>query len=61
VGFPQTDGAPLRPLAVPLISHDTCFCVWSMAYKVTDENTKTGPGRSSHWARLFGLTAKRIA
>lgn len=50
--------ASVRPPAVPLVTHDPYFSIWSMADKLTDEGTKHWTGKSAGMTAMAFIDGK---
>jgi len=48
----------LRPPAVPLVTHDPYFSVWSMSDKLTDETSKHWTGANHGMAGMARIDGK---
>ena len=55
---PAQLGKPFRPPAVPLVTHDPYFSVWSMSDKLTDETTKHWTGANHGMAGMLRVDGK---
>ena len=55
---PAQIAAPVRPPAVPLVTHDPYFCIWSMADKLTDEWPKHWTGKPNGMMAMVMVDGK---